>query len=164
MIDIQGKPLTEDLLALLEPLGFMHVDGVPTSNDDQACQAIIDACDVVGMARMRKDVEIQAERDRRREAGYLAGGYRFHSDAMSRIQQLGLRAMGQDMPPGIMWKTKGQGYVAMTPILAAQIFAATAAADVAVHTAGEQKRAALAALQSIAEIEAFDVATGWPEV
>lgn len=42
-INLNGKPLTESLLARLEPLGFCHTGGVPTSNDDTACQAIIDA-------------------------------------------------------------------------------------------------------------------------
>lgn len=156
--------LPDDLLVLLEPFGFCHVDGVPTSNDDAACQAIIDSYDIVSKARSKKDAEIQAERDRRREDGYNVGPYRFHSDPVSRTQIMVLQGLGENLPPGIQWKTKGTGYVELTPTLVANILPAFMAGELQLHAYGEQRRAQLAALQTLGEIQDFDAAFGWPAV
>lgn len=134
------------------------------SSDDAVVQAIIDGYDPAPPARAAKWLEIQAERDRRKEAGYLAAGHRFHSDPSSRIQQLGLVMMGANMPPGIQWKTLGGGFVPMTRALAGAIFQATAAADAALFAAAESHRAATEAMTDWQAIAAYDATTGWPAV
>lgn len=104
---------------------------------------------------------IKAERDRRKSLGVLAAGNWFHSDADSRIQQLALTIMGQTMPAGIQWKTMSGSFVEMTPTLAGQIFAATAALDQAIFSAAETHRAAMEASAVPGD---YDFSGGWPAI
>lgn len=104
--------------------------------------------------------QIKADRDRRKSAGTPVGPYVFHSDPDSRIQQLGLVMMGASIPAGIMWKTKGTGYVEMTPTLAQQIFGATATRDVALFSVADAHITAAAASD---DPLSYDYSTGWPE-
>lgn len=133
------------------------------SSDDEAVQAIIDSFDPLPEAKAAKWSKVQAERDRRKFAGYLAAGNRFHSDPDSRTQQLGLVIMGAGVPP-IQWRTLDGTYVTMTQQLAGAIFTATAMGDTAIFAAGEAHRAAIYALTDLAAIEAYDFSGGWPEV
>lgn len=133
------------------------------SSDDAAVQAIIDAYDPLPEARRAKWLEVQAERDRRKGAGVSAGGYLFHSDPDSRIQQLGLVMMGANMPSGLMWKTLGGQFAPMTPALALQLFQATAASDQAIFAAAEAHRSAIDALADLAAITSYDFSGGWPQ-
>lgn len=103
--------------------------------------------------------QIKAERDRRKALGVLADGNWYHSDADSRIQQLGLVLMGSTMPAGIQWKTMSGSFVEMTPALASQIFAATAALDQAIFAAAEGHRLAMEAAANPAD---YDFSGGWP--
>lgn len=82
---------------------------------------------------------IKAERDRRMQrGGYRVGTNWFHSDTLSRTQQIGLIMFGQSMPDTLRWKTMSGLFVQMTPTLAQQIFAAAAASDVAIFNTSEQ--------------------------
>lgn len=102
---------------------------------------------------------IQAERDRRTQGGVRVGTNWFHSDASSRIQQLGLVMFGANLPPGIMWKTLGGSFVEMTPTLAVQIFQTTAVHDQQVFAVAEQRRAIM---NSMADPENYDHLSGSP--
>ena len=102
---------------------------------------------------------IKTDRDRRKLAGTPVGANIFHSDPDSRIQQIGLVMMGAALPAGIMWKTVGGDFVEMTPVLAGQIFQATAARDVALFAAAEAHIAAAAASD---DPLAYDFSAGWP--
>lgn len=144
-------------------LRLEQVNGVWVADDAVAVQALIDGYDPLPAARSAAWARIQDERERRKGAGYMAGGYRFHSDRDSRIQQLGLVLMGSSAP-AVPWKTLGSGFVTMTPTLAQQIFQATAAADMALHAAAESKLAAVNALTDFQAIESYDATAGWPEV
>lgn len=105
--------------------------------------------------------QIKAERDRRKSLGVQADGNWFHSDADSRIQQLALTIMGQTMPAGIQWKTMSGSFVEMTPTLASQIFAATAALDQAIFAAAETHRVAMEASAVPGD---YDFSGGWPAI
>lgn len=105
--------------------------------------------------------DIQEIRERIKRGGVLAYGKWFHTDDSSRIQQLGLTMMGATMPAGIQWKTMDGSFIEMAPTLAAQIFAAVAALDLAAFAAGETHRAAMLAS---ATPETYDASAGWPEV
>lgn len=104
---------------------------------------------------------IKTERDRRiQSGGYQAFGAWFHSDTFSRTQQMGLVMMGANIPPGLKWKTMDGSFVEMTQGLAASVYAAAAAQDIATFAAAE---AALARLH--ADPVAFDLAAvQWPAV
>lgn len=89
---------------------------------------------------------IKDERDRRtQEGGYPAGGKWFHSDVISRTQQLGLVMMGASMPAGIQWKTMDGSFVTMTPTLAQQIFQAAGVQDTSTFAAAQTAIAAATA-------------------
>ena len=101
---------------------------------------------------------IKAERDRRKFEGVPVGEHRFHSDADSRTQQLGLVLMGANLP-AVQWKTMGGAFVTMTPTLAQQIFGATAARDIAIFAVAESHIVGAAQAQ---DPLAYDLSTGWP--
>ena len=106
---------------------------------------------------------IKAERDRRT----LSGGYVvsvegnpkwFHSDLLSRSQQIGLVLLGAGIPPGLAWKTMDGSFVEMTQALAGAIFAAAAQQDQATFAAAEAARTVMDA-----DPQSFDLASVvWP--
>lgn len=106
---------------------------------------------------------IKAERDRRAALGVKVDRHWFHSDAKSRIQQLGLVLLGNSIPAGLQWKTltftPPPVFVTMTPELAKAIVAATAASDTRIFTAAEVHRIAL---ESSADPQNYDFSVGWP--
>lgn len=105
---------------------------------------------------------VKRERDRRcDEGGYYVSGHWFHSDARSRIQQLGLVLLGASLPPGLQWKTMSGAFVEMTPTLAQQILGAAAASDNAIFVIAEGHRVAIAASSNPA---GHDWTVGWPAV
>lgn len=133
------------------------------------CQAAIDAGGLVmtdaniaaqrlAAARETAWERIKAKRDAKKAGGVLVAGNWFHSDADSRIQQLGLLIMGANVPP-VAWKTMSGEFVTMTPTLAGQIFQATAASDMAVFKVAEAHRSAVNVSTDPAN---YDIGTGWP--
>lgn len=125
-----------------------------------------------GMSRLATDDEvlaakhatiteqIKSERDRRKPLGCTVGPHRFHSDDPSRIQQLGLVMMGAGMPAGIKWKCMDGSFADMTPTLAAQIFQAQAARDMALFAVCEQH---IEAARIADDPLAYDYSGGWPD-
>lgn len=103
---------------------------------------------------------IKSHRDAAKASGVRVGDHWYHSDADSRIQQMGLVMMGAALPAGLVWKTLSGAFVVMTPALALQIFQATAARDAVVFGVAEAHRAALAAAP---DPTVYDWSTGWPE-
>lgn len=103
---------------------------------------------------------IQTERDRRKSGGVKVGDYWFHSDDSSRIQQLALTMMGQNMPTGITWKTMSGMFVEMTPTLAQQIFVATTSQDLVIFHAAEVHKAQAWAME---DPENYDYMSNWPD-
>ena len=104
---------------------------------------------------------IKAKRNAAQAGGVKVGEHWFHSDSDSRIQQIGLVMMGANIPANLQWKTMSGAFVTMTPMLAWQIFAATAAHDQAAFSAAEQHRIAM---ESSADPAAYDYSAGWPAV
>lgn len=103
---------------------------------------------------------IKNERDRRKlEGGYQAASNWYHSDTTSRIQQIGLLLLGANIPANLYWKTMSGSFVLMTQTLAAQIFQAAAASDVAIFTVAEQKKAAM---MVSSDPRTYNHLTGWP--
>lgn len=103
---------------------------------------------------------IKAERDRRSDTGgYQVGAKWFHSDQKSRSQQLGLVLLGNNIPPGTLWKAMDGSFVAMTATLAQQILGAAAQTDMAIFAAAEAHRAAMEASANPAD---YDFSSGWP--
>ena len=102
---------------------------------------------------------IKSERDRRTlTGGYQVNGYWFHSDQLSRDQQLKLSLAGENVPR-VAWKTMTGEFVQMTPELAEAIVLASGASDIAIFAAAEAHRAAMLAA---ADPAAYDYSQGWP--
>jgi hypothetical protein len=102
---------------------------------------------------------IKAERDRRKEGGFKVGDKWFHSDASSRLRQVGLVMAGAAVP-AILWKTMDGSFVTMTPVLAQQIFQAGFTLDTALFARAEQHKAAM---EASADPLSYNYLTGWPE-
>jgi hypothetical protein len=136
---------------LLNYQDFLAAGGVPLPVDQPTPEQV----------KTEKWESIKALRDLRKGSGVKVGTDWFHSDDSSRIQQLGLLMMGASIPANLQWKTMAGTFVTMTPTLAGQIFAASAASDVAIFTVAEQHRAAMEASNTP---PAYDITTGWPKV
>lgn len=103
---------------------------------------------------------IKEERDRRtREGGYLAGGKWFHSDLISRSQQIGLALRGANIPEDLQWKTMDGSFVTMTPELAGQILVAAGDQDFALFAHAESLILLVIALDDPTTVDVF---ADWP--
>lgn len=120
----------------------------------------------ISVQKKRQWEKIKAERDRRKENG----GYKvtvdgsdkwFHSDTFSRSQQLGLVALGANIPSGLLWKTMDDTYVTMNAELAAQVLASGSAQDVATFMAAEKHKATMEAME---DPSAYDYSGEWPTI
>lgn len=106
-------------------------------------------------------LKIKAKRDSIRQDGVkLASNDKFiHSDDTSRIQQIGLVLMGQNIPPNLMWKFLDNTFVLMTPSLAQEIFVSIATNDTNVFKVAEQHKAAMYQSE---DPESYNYDIGWP--
>ena len=104
---------------------------------------------------------IKADRDRRKAGGVKVGAKWFHSDADSRIQQMGLVMMGASIPANLQWKTMDGSFITMTQTLASQVFQAVAASDQAIFTVAEQHKSAM---EACADPASYDYSGGWPKI
>lgn len=94
------------------------------------------------------------------QGGYKADNKWFHSDGLSRIQQIGLTIMGNSVPPGLQWKTMDKTFVSMTPTLVQQIFQAAAAKDMAHFQYAE---GLIQQITVSSDPSSVDIYAGWPE-
>jgi hypothetical protein len=136
----------------------------PNESEGWAYQAWLDAGNVpepAGLGPAPKDVmweKIKVERDRRKGAGVKVDQKWFHTDADSRIQQLGLVLFGSSVPP-VQWKTLDGSKVSMTQSLANQIFQAVAGLDQVLFAKAEEHRAAM---EASTDPSSYDFSVGWP--
>ena len=116
---------------------------------------------------------IKSKRDTIKSAGVQVGDYWFHTDADSRIQQLGLKdqardvlaaggttatvlqKLGQDIP----WQTMSGVAVPMTVQLSFDVVAAVGDLDALCHYVGLQHRAAM---EAAADPSVYDFSGDWP--
>jgi hypothetical protein len=115
----------------------------------------------VAAIQTRQWIAIKGERDRRTLGGYLIGSKWFHSDEMSRIQQIGLLNMGANIPAGLQWKTMDGTFVTMTQTLAGQIFNGAAASDQALFKKAETEKANMLAVPDPSK---YDWSLNWPAI
>lgn len=128
--------------------------------EPQPTQAEIDAATPAAKAAEITEA-IKARRDQLRTAGCPIGnGVVIHSDDTSRIQQIGLVMLGNNIPAGLKWKAMGGTYLDMTPTLAQQIFGAQAQRDTALFAHAEKL---IADVKAAADPEKVDITVGWPD-
>ena len=111
-------------------------------------------------ARAARWEEIKAERTRRKEGGVLVAGKWFHTDDPSRIQWLGLVALGAGVPAQ-PWKTMDNTTIPLTPSLVQQVFIGLITKEQTIFNHAETLRAAVFASSNPA---AVDIQAGWPAV
>lgn len=130
------------------------------SHDAEGLPILIDP-PVLGRSAIERQAweRIKADRDcRTLTGGFQANGYWFHSDQLSRDQQLKLHLAGDNVPR-VGWKTMSGEFVQMTPELAAAIVHASGASDIAIFAAAELHNAAMLAS---ADPAAYDFSQDWP--
>ena len=121
--------------------------------------------------------QIKAERDRRKAGGVLvnvAGVDKwFHTDADSRIQQLGLKDKARDMltaggivadnivvlGQSVQWKTMDGSFVPLTVQLVFDIFSAVGDLEAQLFANAEAHRAAM---EASGDPGSYDFSGGWP--
>jgi hypothetical protein len=138
---------------------------IPFTPAEEIEQDVVDAAYAAARPEQIKASQwqaIKAERDRRKVLGVKVGAHWFHSDAESRIQQLGLVIMGASVP-AVQWKTLTLSgppvFVTMTQAIAGGIFQGTAESDAAIFAAAETHRVAM---ESSDTPESYDITSGWP--
>ena len=148
--------LEDDAYAYLLPDDAIQI----TEADADAIRAAQNPLPTLAEIKAAKWEAIKAERERRTlSGGYQAGGKWFHSDLISRNQQLGLNEINGSIPPGIMWSTMDGSSIEMTWALAQQILAAALQSDRAIFDAA---RAHKAAMEASADPANYDFSGGWP--
>ena len=164
-IDAQGTQYTCIPMELLEeiadpvpPVDFSddlyyrnEQDDAPYVTWTRKPQPQIAATFIARVKRKRDDLTLNG--------GCLVTGKWFHSDTHSKVQQLALVIAGANLPQGIMWKTMDGTFIAMTPTLASQIYAAQMAQEQGIFAHAETLKAALLASPTP---ETVDIVTGWP--
>lgn len=90
--------------------------------------------------------------DKMNNGGYPVGALWFHSDLISRTQQLGLLQLGANIPDDLRWKTMDGTFTLMTQGLIQQVLASAATQDTAIFEHAERL---------IAD-ESLDISQGWP--
>ena len=105
--------------------------------------------------------QIKAERDKRKEGGVLVEGKWFHSDDASRIQQLSLVLLGDNIPKGLQWKTMDGSFIEMDANLAKKVFDAQVLNDQTLFAIAQQHKAGVDA--SVVPSN-YDYSTGWPKI
>ncbi|MBT2321281.1 DUF4376 domain-containing protein [Variovorax paradoxus] len=105
---------------------------------------------------------IKRERDRRKDTGVMASGYWFHTDAPSRIQQLGLfvLAVSGQAVPNTSWKTMSGHFEPLTSALAISVFSAVVGLEMTLFARAETLRAEV---EASSDPESIDILAGWPQ-
>jgi hypothetical protein len=143
---------------------LVEQDGAWLADDPVAVQAIVDSYDALAVARTKKWDEIKAKRESVKYAGVpiASVGKVIDTDEGARTQQLGLVLMGAALPDGLLWKFADNTLVAMTPALAQEVMATTAARDMAGFSVAETYRAQINAMADWQAVLALDISGGWP--
>ena len=112
-------------------------------------------------AKAAKLAEIQNEKSRARDAGFLVGGVLFDSDAGARLAYLELEnKLSSDPTFTTSWKASDGVWVTMDATLYAQVKAAGTAHISACFAWQAAREAEAAAAQTIAEVEAVSAVYG----
>jgi hypothetical protein len=149
---------------------------VPFTSAEEIEQDAVDAAYAAARPAQIKESQwqaIKAKRDTRKSVGVQVGAFWFHTDADSRIQQLGLKdqardvlaaggttatvlqKLGQDIP----WQTMSGASTPMTVQLSFAVIAAVGDLDTLCHYVALQHKAAM---EAAADPSAYDYQNGWP--
>lgn len=163
---IKYTVLTDRLMAALAPFGFCHVDGVPASNDDAACQAIIDAYTLADYkAEKSQEVSAHAKTLRDRVTGAVSAGemasWPIKIDEARQYMKIGALAETPLLTAEAQRRGVSLGALVQKVVAKGVTFRAVEA-----YIAGVEGKHtdAIAVLQSFDAVAAYDFSAGWPEV
>lgn len=86
--------------------------------------------EILAVNREAVSTDIKEVRDFRKSGGVNVAGKWFHSDESSRLQQLGLNLLGNNLPANIPWKTMDGSFTILTPEIVRGIFSAVMILDI----------------------------------
>lgn len=155
--DCWVNPAAGKLVTTPPPGEYYRLDGDKWIYDAAAFAAAL------AQVKERAEQDIKAHRDAVTADYIVIDGNHFHSDASSRIQQMTLAKMGQAgaVPPGLMWQTKNNGLIELTNDIAAQFETVTIAHDMRLFATAQAHIAAVNALETIDDVNAYDWSQGW---
>jgi Domain of unknown function (DUF4376) len=132
------------------------------SNDDQVIPSQSELDSIINEITVDNlKIAIKEERDyRSHNGGYKVGDYWFHSDQASKLQQMALVMLGQNMPSDLMWKTMSGEYIRMTPMLAQQIFGTAIMTDQMIFGAAEYH---ISTMKNSETPWSYEFTSGWPK-
>ena len=104
--------------------------------------------------------QIKTERDKRKEGGVSVEGKWFHSDDASRIQQLSLVLLGNNIPKGLQWKTMDGSFIEMDAKLAKKVFDAQVLNDQNLFAIAQQHKVNMEASEVPSN---YNYSKGWPK-
>lgn len=163
-LEVQHKNTYENECVL-----FVEYGAIPSTTKSQflldiAEDYLDETANYLALLKNNKWEEIKQKRSwLTLNGGYKVGTKWFHSDTVSRSQQLGLVMLGNNIPSGLQWKTMDGTFVEMTPALAQQVFQAATLQDAALFTYAETLNSQVHSAETPEEILSIDVENGWPE-
>lgn len=107
--------------------------------------------------RAEKKNQVEELRDSLYEQGVKVGGLWFQTSLWSKINFMGIAAMGKDYPD---WKTLDRQTVTITPVMAGQIMDAIGAQTSLIHEACETHKTDI---DNATDLYGYNINTGWPE-
>ena len=114
--------------------------------------------DQLAVAKMYRNLEIKAERDRRKLNGVFVQDKWIHSDTYSRTQWMAMVMMGASIP-SIEWTTMDGTSITTSQTLAGQVFQACAQLDAAVFF---YAKTLMNQVDASTDPGSIDITTGWP--
>ena len=114
--------------------------------------------DQLAAAKMSRNLEIKAERDRRKLNGVFVQDKWIHSDTYSRTQWMAMVMMGASIP-SIEWTTMDGTSITTSQTLAGQVFQACAQLDAAVFF---YAKTLMNQVDASTDPGSIDITTGWP--
>ena len=113
--------------------------------------------DQLAAAKMSRNLEIKAERDRRKLNGVFVQDKWIHSDIYSRTQWLGMVLMGAGIP-AVEWTTMDGTSITTTQTLAGQVFQSIALLDATLFA---YANSLIEQVNASNEPNSIDITTGW---
>lgn len=108
--------------------------------------------------RAEKKRQVEYFRDSLYEQGVKVGGAWFQTSLWSKINFMGIAAMGKDYPG---WKTLDKQIVTITGVMAGQIMDAIGVQTAAIHATCEAHKTAI---DNATDLYGYNMSIGWPEV
>ena len=136
-----------------DDLDFLNIEEVPApeATPDELASRL-------ASTKLSRNLEIKAERDRRKLNGVFVQDKWIHSDTYSRTQWMAMVMMGASVP-AIEWTTMDGSSITTSQTLAGQVFQAVALSDATLFA---YAKSLMVAVDASTDPSSIDITTGWP--